>query len=267
MKSHSPLACFRPAFTIVELLVVISIIGMLLALLLPSLNNARETARRTLCGSNLRQFYLALHSYDHENRELPPGGWNYGNSIHGVSHKVLREEYTVTAKAAACPSAGKIPATTYVNWNKDDARVNLTYYYLAGNAGRPTSAGSEQNGWLTSVFPSRDAGYYPPISLSRPYIYPSNKVATWQQPIMADFSWWRMTGTPIITLPPRANHAGSDQMNADGQNMLFADGHNEWQRPVLGETWKYHGTLYINAGVWITSKFAPPAAPNVFYFN
>ncbi len=267
MKSQSKPRRFRPAFTIVELLVVISIISLLLAFLLPSLNNARGTARRALCGSNLRQFYLALNAYDNERRELPPGGWNYGNSINGNAHKILREEFTVTAKAAACPSSEKIPATTYVNWNRDDGRVNLTYFYLAGNAGRPTSAGSEQNGWLTSVFPSRGAGYYPPISLSRPYTYPANKVTPWQQPIMADFSWWRMTGSPINTLPPRANHAGSDQMNADGQNMLFADGHNEWQRPVLGESWKYFGTLYINAGVWITSSFAPPAAPDVFFFN
>jgi prepilin-type N-terminal cleavage/methylation domain-containing protein len=82
----------RNALTLIEILVVLTIISLLLALLLPAVQAAREAARRVLCTNNLRQCAIGLHAYISAFDVLPGGQGGAGHSLHVAILPYLDQE-------------------------------------------------------------------------------------------------------------------------------------------------------------------------------
>src|SRR3954452_420257 len=84
-------------FTLVELLVVIAIIGILVALLLPAIQSAREAARRAQCTSNVKNVALAVLSYHDARREFPAAAWvRPGTTDEILTHSRLFNNWAIS---------------------------------------------------------------------------------------------------------------------------------------------------------------------------
>jgi prepilin-type N-terminal cleavage/methylation domain-containing protein len=86
MNSHRTRRYFKAGFSLIEVLAVIMIIGLLIAILIPAIQQTRATARTAQCANNMRQIGLALHNYHEVHRVLPPGMFNFlGSDINSVT--------------------------------------------------------------------------------------------------------------------------------------------------------------------------------------
>lgn len=231
--------CPRSGFTLIELLVVISIVALLIALLLPTLGQARETVKKTVCLSNQRQIGVMMRYYMNENQRYvmpvkvpavkPNGdvGWDNWDKA------LIRKTGTGTIENWGHSNSGRANAPVLLCPSVPENEKSNGTYGLHRTIGWPNDIGYHPNGGIFDIYRHWDRGFVD-VKTHQGKRTPS------QLPVV--FEAINVKGASGVlnynyaydhTFSYDHRHLG----NGEGMNFLFADMHAEYLRAdksVLG---------------------------------
>lgn len=233
----------QSGFTLIEVLVVVSIIALLIAILLPSLSKAREQSRRVVCQSNLRQLQHAVVFYLSDNKGIfPPHRTKVKEGTKGRDNLgewawfQQLERYTKTPEVPHCPTlANHVQEDAGIVWSWAYNRLDIGYGYNAWFLGLWNHSPSEQYFGLKSYpwFPEGRVKN-PSINILFADANPKNDRQFGGQ------LWW-----PFVDGDEGGTGEGINmRRHQKGGNIVFNDGHAEFRRegtinPPAGSPNKY----------------------------
>ncbi len=240
------------AFTLIELLVVIAVIGMLLAVLIPSLQLAKEAARRIVCRNNVRQVALSIKIYTEENDgKFPLNG--AGNWLWDVAYSTT--DYIIEMGGDRdtfyCPSDPTKSADKPENWQYSQVygtnpprwmpepkgydarrlefRVTGYFWMMDTEGGRNYQPqGTPERPWIRTMNDVRNAGEWELVT--------DATLSTISNPDLASFTEIEGGLHSWLGTYDRTNHLHRSRRNQAGHrlplggNIAFVDGHAEWRK-------------------------------------
>ncbi|OXU15309.1 type II secretion system protein [Sedimentisphaera salicampi] len=232
-------------FTLIELLVVISVIALLISIIMPALSEARKMAQKTTCGSNLRQWGIALSSYSNDfDYKIP--------TTYQTSYK--RRHPAITAGSLNGPGTTPVPGghvgeftipamNPYLPFNKEDGEYNNVWKCPAQKSvTKLWDTSWNGDGWLHMCY-----SYFAGISkwdqrmmtvsepsditdmrLSGKKIIMADALYRWQ----AEGTWWVNHGESgsYVHNPKYGIKVLRGPPEIQGQNRLYGDGRVEWNK-------------------------------------